>query len=38
MWWMAEVYEDAAEGRLAECYARIRRALGAEVLRALGTS
>jgi alkylhydroperoxidase family enzyme len=28
MAWIAEVPEDAAEGRLAECYARIRRALG----------
>src|SRR5262245_42680559 len=28
MSWIAEVHEDAAEGRLAECYARIRRALG----------
>ena len=28
MSWIAEVPEGAAEGRLAECYARIRRALG----------
>jgi len=28
MAWIDEVPEDAAEGRLAECYARIRRALG----------
>ena len=28
MSWIAEVHEDRAEGRLAECYARIRRALG----------
>jgi alkylhydroperoxidase family enzyme len=28
MAWIAEVREDRAEGRLAECYARIRRALG----------
>jgi alkylhydroperoxidase family enzyme len=28
MSWIAEVREDAAEGRLAECFARIRRALG----------
>jgi hypothetical protein len=37
MRWSADVYEDVAEGRRAECAARIRRALGAEVLRALGT-
>ena len=28
MSWISEVPEEAAEGRLAECYARIRRALG----------
>jgi len=28
MSWIAEVHEERAEGRLAECYARIRRALG----------
>jgi alkylhydroperoxidase family enzyme len=26
--WIAEVHESAAEGRLKECYERIRRALG----------
>jgi alkylhydroperoxidase family enzyme len=28
MSWIAEVSESAAEGRLKECYERIRRALG----------
>src|SRR5262245_29684343 len=28
MSWIAEVHETVAEGRLAECYARIRRGLG----------
>ena len=28
MSWIAEVDEEQAAGRLAECYARIRRALG----------
>jgi uncharacterized peroxidase-related enzyme len=28
MSWITEIREDAAEGRLAECYARVRRAIG----------